>query len=186
MVLFATTNEEKVKEAKSYLGDIVTHFPYDYAELQSDSLSEIAIHGANEAFNAAGGEEPVITDDSGIFIDALKGFPGPYSSYAYHTLGLSKILRLLSNSDNNRAYFRTSIAYRSSDISMAFEGSIRGKIVPQRGEMGFGYDPIFEYNGKTLAEMNTEEKNSISHRGRALSKLTSWLAEDSVEHRGVK
>ena len=69
---------------------------------------------------------------------------------------------------------------------MAFEGSIRGTIVPPRGTEGFGYDPIFEYNGKTLAEMNLTEKNAISHRGRALSKLASWLDNDPVEHRGVR
>ena len=186
MVLFATTNAEKVREAQAYLESAVEHFDFDYIELQSESLSEIAIHGAQESFKAAGGNQPVITDDSGIFIDDLGGFPGPYSSYVYHTIGLSGILTLLRDSDSHRAYFRTAIAYCSEDETVAFEGSIRGTIVPPRGTEGFGYDPIFEYNGKTLAEMNPIEKNAISHRGRALSKLASWLDNDPVEHRGVK
>ena len=186
MVLFATTNAEKVREAQAYLGPTVEQFDYDYPELQSESLSEIAISGAQEAFQAAGGTQPVITDDSGIFIDDIGGFPGPYSSYVYHIIGLSGILTLLEEFDSPRAYFRTSIAYCSKPETVAFEGSIRGTIVPPRGTEGFGYDPIFEYNGKTLAEMNLTENNAISHRGRALSKLASWLDNDPVEHRGVR
>jgi XTP/dITP diphosphohydrolase len=58
-----------------------------------------------------------------------------------------------------------------------FEGIVRGRIVEPRGEGGFGYDPIFEHNGKTLAEMTTEEKNAVSHRGRALAKFGEWFAE---------
>ena len=186
MVLFATTNAEKVREAQAYLGPSVEHLDYDYIELQSESLSEIATHGANEAFHAAGGDRPVITDDSGIFIDDLGGFPGPYSSYVYHTIGLSGILTLLKKFDSPRAYFRTSIAYCSNEQIVVFEGSIKGTIVDPRGNEGFVYDPIFEYNGKTLAEMDILEKNAISHRGRALAKLASWLENDPVEHRGVK
>ena len=58
-----------------------------------------------------------------------------------------------------------------------FEGAVPGKIVAPRGDGGFGYDPIFEYDGKTFAEMGTEEKNAISHRGRALAKFAEWYAE---------
>jgi XTP/dITP diphosphohydrolase len=58
-----------------------------------------------------------------------------------------------------------------------FEGIVRGRIVDPRGEGGFGYDPIFEHNGKTMAEMSTEEKNGISHRGRALAKFAEWYPE---------
>ena len=58
-----------------------------------------------------------------------------------------------------------------------FEGAVRGEIVPPRGEGGFGYDPIFEYDGTTFAEMAPEEKNAVSHRGRALAKFAVWYAE---------
>jgi XTP/dITP diphosphohydrolase len=58
-----------------------------------------------------------------------------------------------------------------------FAGRVDGEIVAPRGEGGFGFDPIFEYDGKTLAEMGTAEKNAISHRGRALERFASWLAE---------
>jgi XTP/dITP diphosphohydrolase len=61
-----------------------------------------------------------------------------------------------------------------------FEGVVRGRIVEPRGDGGFGYDPIFEHNGKTLAEMTTDEKNAISHRGRALAKFAEWYPERSV------
>jgi XTP/dITP diphosphohydrolase len=64
-----------------------------------------------------------------------------------------------------------------------FEGVVPGRIVPPRGDGGFGYDPIFEHDGTTFAEMSPEEKNAVSHRGRALAKFAEWYAERSATHR---
>jgi XTP/dITP diphosphohydrolase len=61
-----------------------------------------------------------------------------------------------------------------------FEGTVRGRIVPPRGDGGFGYDPIFEHDGTTFAEMDTETKNAVSHRGRALAKFAEWFAARTV------
>jgi XTP/dITP diphosphohydrolase len=58
-----------------------------------------------------------------------------------------------------------------------FEGAVPGRIVEPRGDGGFGYDPIFEHDGTTFAEMGPEEKNAVSHRGRALAKFADWFAE---------
>jgi XTP/dITP diphosphohydrolase len=66
------------------------------------------------------------------------------------------------------------LAYADGKRTETFEGSVAGTLVAPRGEDGFGYDPIFEYNGKTFAEMDTEEKNAISHRGRALEAFAEW------------
>ncbi len=68
------------------------------------------------------------------------------------------------------------LAFADGERTETFEGRVSGTIVAPRGEGGFGYDPIFEYNGQTFAEMSTEEKNAISHRGRALAEFSEWLA----------
>lgn len=175
MIRFVTTNEGKVREAREYLGD-VEQLDYDYPEIQSDDLAEIAAEGARHAFEAVGDDEPVIVDDSGLFIESLGGFPGPYSAYVEGTLGIERVWRMVEAEENRRASFRGVVAYADGRTVETFEGAIRGRIVAPRGEGGFGYDPVFEHDGRTLAEMTTEEKNALSHRGRALAKLSDWLA----------
>ena len=119
-------------------------------------------------------DEGVLVGDSGLFVEALDGFPGPYSAYVERTLGIEAIPRLLTAEDSPRAYFRTVLAYADGRDLETFTGSVAGRIVEPRGDRGFGYDPIFEYNGLTMAEMTTAEKNAISHRGRALEKFAEW------------
>ena len=182
MLRFATTNAGKLREAREYLAEVVgdvEQFDYDYVEIQADDLAEIAAQGARESFEAAGGDEPVIVDDSGLFVDALSGFPGPYSSYVYDTLGIERVSDLARAEPDPRARFRAVVAYCDGDRVETFEGVVPGTIVEPRGDGGFGYDPIFEHDGTTFAEMAVERKNAISHRGRALSKLASWLAEST-------
>ncbi|QFU81511.1 XTP/dITP diphosphatase [Natronorubrum aibiense] len=178
-IRFVTGNEGKVREAREYLADIepVEQIDYDYTEIQSDSLAEIAAHGAREAFDEAGGEQPVLVDDAGLFVDALGGFPGPYSAYVEDTVGVERLWRLAREEENRRAHFKTVLAYADETGTETFDGSVAGTLVAPRGEGGFGYDPIFEYNGQTMAEMSTEEKNAISHRGRALAAFTEWYAD---------
>ena len=178
-IRFVTGNEGKVREARDYLADIepVEQVEYDYTEVQSDSLGEIAAHGAREAFEELGSDEPVLVDDAGLFVDALEGFPGPYSAYVEDTVGVERLWRLASEEENRRAWFKTVLAYADENGTETFEGSVAGTLVAPRGEGGFGYDPIFEYNGQTMAEMSTEEKNAISHRGRALAEFAEWYAQ---------
>jgi len=181
MLRFATTNAGKLREAREYLAGVVDgleQFDYDYVEVQSDDLAKIAAHGARESYEAVG--EPVIVDDSGLFVDALGGFPGPYSSYVYDTLGIERVADLALVEENRGARFRAVVAYCDGDRVETFEGVVPGRIVAPRGDGGFGYDPIFEHDGTTFAEMDAAQKNAISHRGRALAKLASWLAEASA------
>jgi len=176
---FVTTNDGKVREARDYLAGItdVEQFDYDYAEIQSDDLAEIAARGAREAFEAAGGEDPVIVDDAGLFVDGLGGFPGPYSAYVEGTLGIERVWDLASTLEDRSAAFRCVVAYADAEQVTTFRGVVPGTIVAPRGDGGFGYDPIFEHDGETFAEMSTAEKNDLSHRGRALEKLANWLAD---------
>jgi len=185
MLRFVTGNDGKVREARAALDEEVTQFTYDYTEIQSHDLGEIAAHGAREAYREIG--EPVMVEDSGLFVDALDGFPGPYSAYVEDTLGIERVWRLTEPEDDHAAAFRSLIAYcdgsaltgaptvRDGDPPVAiFEGRVVGEIVPPRGEGGFGYDPIFEYDGKTFAEMTPDEKNEYSHRGRAIDAFAEW------------
>ncbi len=178
-IRFVTSNEGKVEEAREYLADVeaVEQLSYDYTEIQSDSLEEIAIYGARETYEAIGDTIPVIVDDTGLFVEALGGFPGPYSAYVEDTVGVERVWQLVESEENRRAHFRTVLAYVHEGGVETFSGSVGGTIVAPRGEGGFGYDPIFEYNGQTLAEMDLEEKNAISHRGRALATFADWLAD---------
>jgi len=205
MLRFVTGNEGKVAEAREYLPMAVEQTDYDYVEVQSDDLAEIAARGARESFRELGGTEPVAVEDSGLFVEAFDGFPGPYSAYAEHTLGIERVHRLVEPEDDHRAAFRSVVAYAADADSLGvpvsdagsgddaldwhdgvtvedgvavatFEGAVRGEIVAPRGDGGFGYDPIFEHEGRTMAERCTAEKNAISHRGRALAKLADWLA----------
>ena len=179
LIRFVTGNEGKAREAREYLDGItaVNQVEYDYTEIQHDSLEEIAAHGAQEAYEALGDTEPVLVDDAGLFVEALDGFPGPYSAYVEDTVGVERLWRLVEGEENRRAHFKTVLAYADEDGVETFEGSVAGTIVAPRGEGGFGYDPIFEYNGRTMAEMSTEEKNAISHRGRALATFAEWYAD---------
>jgi XTP/dITP diphosphohydrolase len=179
MIQFVTSNEGKVREAREYLPEAVRQVNYDYTEIQSDDLGAIVDRGAREAYREIDGDEPVLVDDTGLFVQALDGFPGPYSAYVDDTLGIERVQRLVDEEENHRAAFRTVLGYYDGETVETFEGSLRGRIVPPRGDGGFGYDPIFEHDGRTLAELSTEEKNAISHRARALSTFADWLAEQA-------
>ncbi|MFP8951578.1 RdgB/HAM1 family non-canonical purine NTP pyrophosphatase [Natrialbaceae archaeon A-arb3/5] len=178
-IRFVTGNQGKVREAREYLDGLATveQIEYDYTEIQSDSLADIATRGAREAYESTGGEEPVLVGDTGLFVDALGGFPGPYSAYVEDTVGVERLWRLVEGEENRRARFRTVLAFADGDGTETFEGELAGTIVAPRGDEGFGYDPIFEFNGQTLAELSVEEKNAISHRGRALATFADWYAE---------
>jgi XTP/dITP diphosphohydrolase len=174
-ITFVTSNEYKASEAAAILQDIciVEHVTMEIPELRSESISEIAANKAAYAYSVL--NRPVITDDTGFFVKSLKGFPGPCAAYVHKTIGNNGILNLLAGYSGRQAWFETGIAYHSSEVQKVFTGRIDGKVVLPRGINGFGYDPIFEVNGKTLAEMNPDEKNMISHRALGLRQLRDWL-----------
>ena len=206
MLHYVTTNPGKAREAREYLGEAVTQTDFDYPEIQAPELGPISAEGARAAYREVG--DPVVVDDAGLFVEALDGFPGPYSSYVEETLGIERVWNVGRQEEDRRASFRCVIAYcdgqpfdaspdpvdredrhaaaasgeRDEDADETlpvklFTGRVQGTLVAPRGEGGFGYDPIFEHDGQTLAEMDTEEKNAISHRGRALAKFAEWFAQ---------
>ena len=174
-VLFASSNIHKYEEAKKILdkfGIKLEFYQTNLVEIQDDSLSKIALQKALDAYDKC--KKPVIVEDDGLFIDSLSGFPGPFSSYVFKTIGNNGILKLVE--DNRGAKFRAVIAYCDSNKKpKLFEYSISGKISKNLQGKGWGYDPIFipEKQNKTYAEL--AEKNKISHRYESLKKFANWF-----------
>lgn len=179
-IVFVTGNAGKFAEIKEILaaaGIEAVQNKGDYFEIQADDLEPIAAASAKAA--AEDLQIPVLVDDSGIFIQALNGFPGPYSRFVEDRLGNPRVLKLMENETNRGAYFKTVIAFcEPGKEPLTFAGTVDGKIAfEERGDGGFGFDPIFDYNGKTFGELGAEFKNTISHRRRALDKFMAWVKE---------
>lgn len=178
-VLFATSNGHKFEEAAEILGRFgieIKMLEIALQEIQSDDLGEIVLHKVDRAFESCG--RPVMVEDDGLFIDALGGFPGPYSSYVFKTLGNRGILRLLDG--ERSASFRATVAYRDARYRLFFKGNVDGVISRDTRGGGWGYDPIFaplKGSGK-FAEASS--KNCISHRYLALREFAAWQARRSM------
>ena len=180
LIFFVTNNIHKFNEARRVLAQYsiaVAMLRMKPSEIQDDNIENIAKASALEALSKT--HLPVIVEDAGLFIDALKGFPGPYSSYVYRTIGKEGILKLLEGCENRKARFKSVVAFCSPELGMkCFQGVVEGKISRDiRGESGFGFDPIFEpdeFLGRTFGELSIDEKNKISHRSRALRSFAEW------------
>ena len=176
-LFFATSNENKFQEAErilSNLGVKINLFKTTLEEIQSNDLNYIAKKKAINAFKLV--QKPVIIEDDGLFIDSLNGFPGPYSSYVYDTIGNKGIMNLLENSVVRDAKFVSIIAYLDStgDVKL-FESSIPGKITSIIEKGGWGYDPIFIPDGESKTYANVSDKDKFSHRSASLTKFSSWF-----------
>ena len=139
-------------------------------EIQSNSLHEIARKKAQHAFSKL--KKPLIIEDDGLFIDELDGFPGPYSSYVFKTIGNKGILNLLTN--HRRAKFISIITFFDGETLESFDGRLLGSISKSPVGEGWGFDPIFIPNNsdKTFAE--ARDKNKLSHRYKSLKKFANW------------
>ncbi len=186
---FITGNKGKFSEAKKKFSELnikIIQRDLGYPEIQADSLEDVARFGADDIqkrFN-----KPFFLEDAGLFIDSLNGFPGVYSAYVFYKIGCSGILKLMEGleDDTRKASFRSVIAYKEPDRDpVLFIGESYGVISKKpKGENGFGYDPIFipEKGIKTFAQMETEEKNQYSHRGKSLIKLIDFFKNREIEN----
>lgn len=178
---FLTKNKGKFREAAAVAASMGLRLHMLAAtkiEVQSDSLREIASYAAQEAANRL--EVPVVAEDAGLFVDKLRGFPGPYSSDVYKRLGVLGILTLMTDVKQRAARFHSAVAYcYPHQEPKCFLGVVRGRISrAPRGSGGFGFDPIFvptRGDGRTFAQMSVKEKNKISHRAASFRKLSRWL-----------
>ncbi len=189
-IVFATNNAHKITELSSQLG----------AEFQLVSLNEIgcfeelpetqntlegnALQKARFIYEKYGLD--CFADDTGLLIDALNGEPGVYSArYAGEQRdsneNMDLVLYKLHYETNRNAHFKTIIALIWRGQEHLFEGEVYGEITMEKsGDKGFGYDPIFKPNGsdRTFASFTLEEKNQISHRGKAVAKLIEFLRKE--------
>jgi len=188
-ILFATANRGKLREAAEVLGpgfEIVSPLDLGITEdipETGSTLQENSLQKAQYIFDRTG--LPCFADDTGLEVDALGGAPGIYSArYAGpghdSEANMDKLLAELIRLDDRRARFRTVVTLILADGQPRFfEGVCEGSIAREKsGCGGFGYDPVFlpdAYPGRTLAEVSEEEKNAVSHRGKAIRAMAEWL-----------
>ena len=186
-LVFATNNAHKLRELQSILGrsfellslaDIgcLEEIPEEQPTLEGNARQKAFYVYKKYGLSC-------FADDTGLEIDALNGEPGVYSArYAGEEknpqANMDKVLARLEKINNRKARFRTVISLVINGKEKQFEGVVQGEITRgKNGSSGFGYDPVFLPAGsdKTFAEMDLEEKNKISHRGRAVQKLVEYL-----------
>ncbi|KAJ5855409.1 uncharacterized protein N7529_009353 [Penicillium soppii] len=175
---FITGNKHKLRETKAILGNMVqiSNQRVNTTEIQG-SLEEIATDKCRKAAIAVNG--PVLIEDSALEFRALKGFPGPYIRPFFSALGNDGLHKLLTAYEDKAARAVCTFAFSAGPRSepILFQGYTEGMIVPKRGQGGFAFDPIFEFEGKTYAEMTFDYKNTVSERFKALEKFKSWLQD---------
>ncbi len=180
-LFFVSSNIHKFQEIEQILNEYhiqIKFHQHEVLEIQSDSLEEIALFRARQAFSEL--HEPLFVEDTGLFIECLNGFPGPYASYVFKTIGNSGVLQLLKGKDKRGATFRTATALIISDTkSVTFIGETKGVIAHSESiNKGWGYDPIFipneNDNTRTYAQMTIQEKNQVSHRRKSIGKMAIY------------
>jgi len=188
-LIFATNNGNKIREIRNILGDSFTLLSLDDIKMKEDipenepTIEGNALYKARYVYDAV--RKNVFADDTGLEIESLGGLPGVNSArFAGENkdsaANIDKVLAMLGPAENRKARFRTVIALIFNGREYLFEGVVSGTIIKdKRGNEGFGYDPVFipEGRDRTFAEMDLDEKNTISHRARAFEKLRSFLSQ---------
>lgn len=188
-LIIATHNKHKLQEIQEMLNGLYEvkgltdigcqeEIPETGTQLQENALQKACFVKEHYGYDC-------FADDTGLEVEALNGAPGVYSArYAGEHCSFEdncrKMLREMDGKTNRKARFRTVIALIRNGETHYFEGIVDGEILTERhGSEGFGYDPIFRPEGyeKSFAELSLEEKNSISHRGRAVAKLIDFLKQ---------
>lgn len=190
-ICFATHNQNKVEEIKKLVGNDLEILSLDDLGISEDieetgsTLSENAILKAEYVYDKY--SVACFADDTGLEVDSLNGAPGVYSARyagepANNERNIDKLLSVLTNKTNRQARFRTIISLVGIGDTEIFEGIVEGEIISdRRGVKGFGYDSVFlpKNFDRTFAEMEMQEKNSISHRAKAVEKLVDFLTKIS-------
>jgi XTP/dITP diphosphohydrolase len=186
-LIFATNNKHKIEEIRSVIGNKLEIITLEEAGIHinipepHNTLEENASEKSRIIYQLT--NTNCFSEDTGLEVDALNGEPGVHSArYAGEARSfdrnIEKLLFNLQGNRNRKARFRAIISLRMDGKEFLFEGICNGNIIEQkRGNMGFGYDPVFVPEGasKTFSEMNLEEKNKYSHRKKAMDKLFVFL-----------
>jgi XTP/dITP diphosphohydrolase len=186
-ICFATNNAHKLEEVQALVAnqiDIISLADINCIEElpeTTDTIEGNALQKAEFVFEKY--HIPCFADDSGLEVHALAGAPGVHSAYyagpqRSHNDNIHLLLKNLEGQTNRQAQFKTVIALIGFGQPHLFEGIVRGNIIiTPRGSGGFGYDPVFVPEGydKTFAEMTLQEKNTLSHRSKAVAALVAYL-----------
>ncbi|TDS64210.1 XTP/dITP diphosphohydrolase [Myroides indicus] len=186
-LVFASNNKNKIKEIKNQLSENIeilsledigcdVDIPETADTIEGNAILKADYIKKHYGYNC-------FADDSGLEVDALNGAPGVFSArYAGNEKNdnnnIDKLLEELKDQTNRKANFKTVIALNLNNNQYLFTGTVNGKIITEkRGTYGFGYDPIFIAEGmnKTFAQMSLQEKNKISHRGKAVEQLVDFI-----------
>jgi len=175
-----TSNLGKLKEFKTILGDKITinHTKLEYKEMRSDNPEEIARDSAKMLADKL--NKPVVVEDSGLFIKSLNDFPGTCSAYIHKRIELKGILKIMENIQNRTASYKSAVAYcEPKKEPISFLGEEQGAIAKEeKGNFGFGHDPIFIPEGSKKTYGEIEKCESIKRfRKFAIDKLKKYLEE---------
>lgn len=192
VLYLATQNKHKIEEIKDLLGDLFdihTVFELDLQEEIPETGNTLQENSRQKAeYIANHFQVTCLADDSGLEVNALGGRPGVYSArYAGEpkddVANVRKLIHELTGVSDRSARFVTVLTLHHRGQFISFEGEVLGNIVElPRGDLGFGYDPVFQPQGqtRTFAEMNLQEKNQLAHRSRAMQKFKSYLEESGL------
>ena len=185
-LVVASKNPDKVAEIEQVLAEtdlvdeVVQGLDWPEIEETGGTLEANALLKARAVVEATG--LPVLADDTGLEVEALDGAPGVHTARfagegARYEDNVAKLIEVMRSQSDRSARFRTVVALAFPDgVEVTAEGSLVGEISDApRGKRGFGYDPVFEVDGRTLAEMSLDEKNELSHRARAIRALVEEL-----------
>ncbi len=178
-IAFVTGNPDKVTEARRLCGADLESVALELPEIQSLDLEVVLLAKGDEAYRRL--QRPLIVEETGLELAALNGFPGPLIKWMLHAVGPQGIARSAAALGDSRATARCLLLYLDGNRERLAAGSTRGRVVlPPRGEGGFGWDSIFEPEGvdRTYAEMNGDDKDRLSHRGRAWRAMLDQLRSD--------
>lgn len=187
-IVFATNNPHKLEEARVILQDSVEILSLEDIGCHDDIPETAETLEGNALIKARWVKEKYnydcFADDTGLMVDSLGGAPGVYSAryagpHCSPADNIRLLLKELHGKQDRKARFKTVVALLMDGKEYIFEGTVEGEIAgSESGEGGFGYDPVFipEEKGISFAEMAPEEKNKISHRGRAMTKLAEFLS----------
>ncbi|RAH82463.1 non-canonical purine NTP pyrophosphatase, rdgB/HAM1 family [Aspergillus japonicus CBS 114.51] len=172
-------NRHKISELNAILGSsaILNSIDLDLPEIQG-SVEEITREKCRVAAEKISG--PVLVEDSALEMHALNRMPGPYVKAFVDSVGNEGLYKMVAAFEDKTAEAVCTIGYSSGPGAepILFQGRLLGKIVPPRGISSFGWEPIFEHGEETLAEMDVEKKNGLSHRFHAAQKLSEWLKQN--------
>lgn len=177
-LLFVTSNPGKVREAEAILGHPIEQLALDLPEIQALDVDEVVREKARAAFAVA--NRPVMVEDTGLSIDALRGLPGALVRWFLLTIGTAGIAALIPSGVARGARATTAVAVCDGTTVDVFVGETAGEIVLHpAGEAGFGWDSLFRPTGatRTFAQMDLPEKNVFSMRRQALLQLRDHLRQ---------